>query len=281
MAKIYHNGLYINSDQFNLNPADRGLLLGDGLFETIFVAAQHICSLSEHWQRFSAGATQLELPLPLTLHELKNIIKKLLLFNNLEKAEARVRITLTRGSGAPGLNFPLLIKPTLMVQASAYTDVSKPCWTAHLASIKRNEYSPLSSIKSLNYLESVLARTEALKNHADEALLANTHNNIVCASCANLFMIRDSILITPPLTDGALPGIIRAKILKLAALNHVPVKIASINLQSLMNAEEIFITNSLIKIKPIVKINQILIGTGEIGRLTLQFQSFLKKSIKL
>ncbi len=222
---VYLNGQLHPRAEARIDPTDRGLLLGDGLFETM---------------RADRGRI--------------------------------FRLTLTRGPGPRGLLPPPDPRPTLLITASHLPSTPHPPATAHIASIRRNEHSPLSNIKSLNYLDNLIARQEALAHGADEALLLNTAGHLAEASSANLFVVTDGILHTPSLTDGALPGITRAVVLEVAAELGLPAAETSLTPLDLARADEAFLTNSLMGIRALVKVRGQPVGRGEAGPITRQVQ---------
>lgn len=252
---IYLNGQFLSPDQAKIATNDRGFLLSDGLFETIRVYQGKPFALKEHWARLTKAAEVLELPIELSYEKTEKIITELLDLNTLKGAEANLRLTITRGTGPRGLNYPDDTKPTVMIAAFPYVAHTIHPANVTISTIRRNEYSPLANIKSLSYLDNVLARREAVKQHFDEAILLNTQGNIVEASAANIFLVtKNDILVTPRLEDGALPGITRQMVLKLAAKNHIRTEERSIQPKELLTAKEIFLTNSIIEIQAIKQI---------------------------
>jgi branched-chain amino acid aminotransferase len=276
---LFFNDQIISQDKIMIDPTDRGLLLGDGLFETIRIFSGHPLFFSEHWARLIKSAALIGLEFIKTELDIKNNIYQLIELNNLVKKDASVRITLTRGPGPRGISLPEYTKPSLLISISPLVNTgnqnSEKCTAYVSTKIKRNEYSVLSTIKSLNYLDNILARMDANANNADEALLMNTANYLTGASCANIFLISSSILRTPPVSDGVLPGITRNHVLLAAEKLGLTIQIASIPVDDLFFADEIFITNSLMGIKAVIKINDKFIGDSQIGPKTLLLKNLL------
>jgi branched-chain amino acid aminotransferase len=269
---IFLNGQFCLPEAAAIHPADRGFLLGDGIFETLRVNHGQVRHLTEHWRRFTMSAAYLEIPVPFTQQDLTIIIRQLLEKNSLSD-EAVVRLTLTRGAGPRGLGLPMTANPTWMAAAFPFTPPPQTV-SAWVVGIRRNELSPLAQIKSLNYLENILARREAVKAGADEAILLNSKHHVAEAAAANIFLVTaQGQLTTPPLADGALPGVTRQTVINLAAGLHLDVAEKSITVDDLDNAAEVFLTNSLITIQPVISINNNPIHNRKIGPITLKLQA--------
>jgi len=270
---VYLNGQLLPLSQARIDPTDRGLLLGDGLFETMRAEAGRIFRLGAHLARLRSGAGVLRLPLSLSDDELSAALQMTLAANELTTSSAALRLTLTRGLGPRGLLPPTDPRPTLLMTTSQLPDSPLAPATAHIASIRRNEHSPLSNLKSLNYLDNLLARQEAAAHGADEALLLNTAGHLAEASSANLFVVMGGVLRTPPLADGVLPGITRAVVLELAAEMGQPAVEASLTPADLARAEEAFLTNSMIGVRALVRVGEQRVGRGEAGSITQQLET--------
>ena len=200
--------------------------------------------------------------------------------NQLSSRGASLRLTLTRGPGPRGLIPPPRPQPTILITAASLSQTHFPPAKAILAKdIRRNEHSPSSKIKSLNYLDNILARRQAEQAGADEALLLNTAGHLAEASTANLFIVNDGTLQTPPISDGALPGITRSVVLELAAKLSIPAEEISITADDLQRAEEAFLTNSIIEIRPLVEVEGQLLGNGGMGEITRIVQGAYREAV--
>lgn len=273
---IYFNGQFVPLCEAKIAPTDRGFLLSDGIFETLRIYQGKPFALKEHWVRFTKSAEKLELPHDLTYEKLENIIVKLLNLNALEDSNATLRLTLTRGSGPRGLNFPEDTKSTVMITVFPYAAHDMPPAKLHISTIKRNEYSPLANIKSLAYLDNVLARREAFKEKCDEAILLNTKGDVAEATASNIFIVnKDNVLITPCLEDGVLPGITRQLVLQLATTLSLSVEERTIKPEELLTAKEVFLTNSIIEIQTIKQIQGKMFDCNTIP-ITIQLQKAYK-----
>lgn len=244
---IYLNNQYIDLDQAAISIRDRGFLLGDGLFETLRCEQGVPLFLEQHLERMNAGLECLHYPLRLKTTDTNIIIRTLLKKNHLEQQTASVRITVTRGEGPRGVSIAQCDQPTLLITAEEF----HPANTALSLTVSiftRNDTSPLSRFKTLDYLPSICAKQAALSNNFDDALLLNTKGEVVCTSVANIFWVKDTVLFTPDIACGALPGVMRAHVLRVASELAIQTSETRAGVDVLMAADEAFITNSLINI---------------------------------
>ncbi|OQY26527.1 MAG: hypothetical protein B6I38_11185 [Anaerolineaceae bacterium 4572_5.1] len=277
---FYLNGKLLPDSEACISPSDRGLLLGDGLFETMRAYQGHIFRADAHLARLLAGAEFLGIDVPVGEGDLLRALSRTLEANGLAQSDASLRLTLTRGTGPRGLVPSPNARPTLLITASPLKAIVHPSATAIIASVRRNEHSPLANLKTLNFLDNVLARREAVGAGADEALMLNTAENLAEASAANLFAVFDGVLHTPPVGDGALPGVTRAVVMELSQGLDIPVVVeASLAPERLFTAQEAFLTNSLIEIQPLVIVNGRRIGEGEAGEMTRRLQDAYKETV--
>jgi len=230
---------------------DRGLLLGDGLFETLLWVDGEIRCLSAHMARMAAGCQALGLP-ALDRDLAGTLCRAAPGEAGIASGRAAVRLTLTAGSGGRGLDRPESPTPRLMARAFVAPPVTAPA-SLVLAKVRRNEGSPAARLKTLSYLDNVLARAEALAAGADEAVMLNNRGELACAAAANLFWIRDGRLFTPALSCGVLNGITRARVLARAAELGVESVVVAAGVAALEGAEAAFLTNSLIGVRPVAR----------------------------
>ena len=255
---IYLNGELLPAAEARIDPADRGLTLGDGLFETIRINDGAPLRLAAHLARLRHGAKMLAIPLRLTDEALGEAMLKTLKANSIN--DGVLRLTLTGGPAPRGLLPPPDIFPTMIITAFAGTGATFAPLTAVIAAVtRRNEHSPLSRCKCTNSLDNILARREAEKRGADEAILLNTAGRLAETTIANLFVVIGGRLVTPPVTEGALPGIMRAEILTIADAEE-----RFLEPEVLDQASEAFITNSL-GIRPLISVDGRPIGDGRPG----------------
>jgi branched-chain amino acid aminotransferase/4-amino-4-deoxychorismate lyase len=220
---------------------DRGLTLGDGLFETILSRDGTLVLLDEHLARMARGCSVLGLPAP-DLGHARRLCEEAA---DTVQGRAAVRLTLTAGSGGRGLDRLAAPVPRLVATASPAPRPETPTVLV-TAAVRRNEGSPASRLKTLSYLDNVLAREEARAAGADEALMLNNAGEVACAAAANVFWLRGERLFTPALECGALDGIMRAQVLKAGEVTEVRACRAELN-----EAEAIFLTSSLVGLRPV------------------------------
>lgn len=221
-----------------IDPADRGFTLGDGLFETVLAVDGAPLHLADHAERMIAGCAVLGLPAP-TAGQLTGALPEL--------GEGRwaLRFTWSAGVGGRGLDRPAVVAPRLTVTA-APAPLPGPARLVTARAVRRNAHSPASRLKTLAYLDNVLARREALDGGGDEAVMLNTDGQLACAAAANLFWIEGGRIFTPALSCGVLPGLARARLMA-----SVPVEEVAANRTALESAEAVFLTNSLIGVRPV------------------------------
>ncbi len=249
---LWLNGQLVPDDLARLDPRDRGFMLGDGLFETIRLEDGWIAYLDRHLARLRQGADFLGIPLHWSDAEIETGLNALIAAERL--TDASFRITLSRGPGERGIAPPTVPTPTLLITIGKLPPAGPPLRAVIATVTRRNEASPLSRLKTLNYLDNILARQEALGRDADEAILLNTRGLVAEASIANLFVLSAGVLKTPPIGDGALPGIMRR-----ALIEHCGAVEASLVPEDLMAATAVFLSNSL-GLKPIASIDGVKIG---------------------
>lgn len=256
---IWHNGALREGTSITIDAADRGLLLGDGLFETVAVFNRTPFRLADHWDRMGAAAARLGIPFD---RAALDRAASALVARSAEP-EGILRITVTRGAGPRGLAPTPDATPTLLGTlapwrpAMAFRSIALAT-----SSIRRNSASPLSRIKSLGYLDNVLALKEALERGAEDALLLNEAGGVACSSAANLFAVNGSTLLTPPIQDGVLPGITRAMVLEIGRERGLSVAEVSLAPRDLHGADALFLTNSVRLLDRIVRLD----GTDLPGR---------------
>jgi branched-chain amino acid aminotransferase/4-amino-4-deoxychorismate lyase len=237
---------------------DRGLLLGDGLFETVLFRAGRPVLWDAHLDRLVRGCAVLALPAPdpaVMLAQARTAVTAA----GLSAARVAVRLTWTAGSGGRGLDRPRIVTPRPFVSAAAS---ERPVDPAILltSTVRRNAVSPASRLKSLSYLDNVLARREVAVQGADEALMLNTDGHLACAAAANLFWIKDDRLHTPALDCGVLDGMMRGAVI--ATAERLAVKVFEVHAgpDALKDADAVFLTNSLIGVRRVGRLDGRALG---------------------
>ena len=264
MRWIYLNGELVAAEQAALPALDRGLLYGYGLFETMKSYGGRVFRLAEHYRRLEAGADLLAIPVPLTLAALGEAVYTTLTRNGL--ADAYLRLTLTAGPGDGGGNASVILFAREVTEYPP--ELRERGMAAVVSAVRRNETSPLARVKSLNCLDNLLAREEARRSGAGEALLLNTQGFIAEGAASNVFLVRNGTLVTPGVEAGALPGITRQAVLELAGEEGIEVVETSLALADLHGADEAFLTNSVMEVMPLVSVDGRPLGPGRPGSLT-------------
>ncbi|HLY55689.1 MAG TPA: aminotransferase class IV [Stellaceae bacterium] len=232
---VWVNGRLVDAGV--VDATDRGFTLGDGLFETVRVQEGKPVLFDRHLARLRDGARVLDIPVPATDAALAGAVAALLAAEGM--AEGHIRITLTRGPAPRGVLPPASPNPTLLI-AGGPIAAAAPVRLVIAESTRRNELSPLCRVKSLNYLDNILARQEAARRGADDAVLLNTAGRVVETTISNLFAVIDGRLVTPPVAEGALPGIMRGVLVERMAAVERPIAP-----EELRCATAVILTNSL------------------------------------
>ncbi|MGE4062384.1 MAG: aminotransferase class IV [Rhodospirillaceae bacterium] len=257
--KLSLNGELIDADEARIAPDDRGFTLGDGLFETIAVRKSAPKRIAAHLARLRDGAGVLGIPVPYTDAKIAELAASVIAANAV--TEGALRLTLTRGPGARGISPPASPRPTFLMTVGPLPP-SDPIALIVAEATRRNQASPLARVKALGYLDNILARREAEEAGADDAVLLNTEGRVAETSVANVFCLIAGGLVTPPVSEGALPGVMRAEVIRLARAEERPIEVADLEASS-----EIFVSNAL-GIRPAVRLNGRAVGDGAPGLIT-------------
>lgn len=275
---LWRDGALIAGTTAPLDHSDRGLTLGDGLFDTALAIGGRVAFEAAHIARLVASARGLGIPAdPERIAE----AMRALAGQGMRSGERlAIRTTLTRGTGPRGLAPPRDAAPTLFATASPSPESFAPLrlWPTAIA---RNETSPAAKLKTLGYLDAVLAAREATAHGFDEALFCNTRGRVACAGTANVFAVFGANLVTPPLADGVLAGIVRAEILELAAACGLTVDERPLTLPEMRGAEAVFLTNSLRLLTPVTAIGETglaSVGHPAVGRLVAALLASVARS---
>jgi branched-chain amino acid aminotransferase len=259
MMRVWQNGRIFMPEEAHVSIADRGLLLGDGLFETMAVHNAQVFDLDAHLKRLASGLGVLGFAGAVDLVKLRSGIARYIAAE--EASCAVLRVTVTRGAGPRGLTPPEVPRPTIFMTLLPMPPACETPLSLHIATVtRRNEHSALSRIKALPYLDNVLALSEASAQGADDALLLNTRGTIACATVANVFVVREGRLETPPVCDGALPGTMRALVLCLAKQAGLAPVENSLHVKDLAEADEVILTNSISRVMEAKACNGLPLG---------------------
>jgi branched-chain amino acid aminotransferase len=261
------DGQLVSDREANV-PATGGVLYGYGVFETMRAYAGRVFRLDAHEARLRDGARALAFAVPFDGDELRRAIQAVLDRNGLTGVDAAVRITL-EGDPPPLDGEARLSLARWIVTARPLVEYPESLYergaAAVVAAVRRNETSPLSRLKTLNYLDNLLARRAARAAGADEALMLNTQGNLAEGAASNIFILRGRQLVTPLIDDGALPGVARATVLDLAPTLGLEPLETTLTPDILRAADEAFLTNSLMEVLPLVLLDGAPLAGGKPG----------------
>jgi branched-chain amino acid aminotransferase len=266
---VFVNGQLTAADSPSISPRDRGFTLADGLFETMRARGGAVFRLDRHLSRLSDGLRVMQIPEPALL---RHWIAQALAHAG--PGDLSVRLTVSRGSAPGGLAPPNEVHPTTVITIGSMPHVSPDIyttgWRAIVASGRRNSRAMSLGLKTLAYTDSVLALIEAQRAGADEALLLDTDGHASEATASNLFAWVAGVLVTPPGSCAALPGVTRATVIELAAALNIPAVEQVIEVNDLADAGEVFLTSSLRGLAPVRTIDGRPVGSGAPGPITTQ-----------
>jgi len=279
---VYVDGELMPRAQATISVFDHGLLYGDGVFEGIRAYNGVVFKLKEHIDRLYESANYIRLEIPIGREQMIDAVLETLRKNNLK--EAYIRLLVTRGVGDLGLNPTICKKPSIVVITEPTSEPKDPRTTAIgkttiISSIRRDPVDATShEVKSLNYLNSILARWEAIEAGVDEAIMLDTRGFVSEATAENVFTVRKGQIATPSTNSAILHGVTRQRVIEIAKDLGYPVSEREITPFELINADEVFLTGTLAEIVPVVKVNGRLIGLGRVGPVTARIHG---KFVKL
>ena len=278
---IYLNGQLIPRSKAKLSPFDHGFLYGYGLFETMRAYQGHIFRLEHHLARLHRSAQSLGLANRLATFSFEAACKKTLEANKLK--DARLRLTVSAGEGDMTPDSSTCASPTVLITAQNVVPLPpekyESGFKATLSSLRRNSLSPLSRLKSTCYTENILARMAAKAAKYDEAILLNEQGYLAGGSSTNIFLVNNGKLITPSLESGILPGITREAVLEIARSSNIRTQERQVELTELIEAEEAFVTNSILELMPLTWFEGKPIGRSKPGKLTKEMMADYRKLV--
>lgn len=276
---IYYNGEYVPKSKATTSVYDHGFLYGDGVFEGIRAYNGRVFKLREHVDRLYDSATAIALKIPMTKEEMEEAILETLRRNNLR--DAYIRPIVSRGNGDLGLDPRKCPKPNIFIitqeWGAMYGDLYETGLTGVTVSVRRNAADALSpNIKSLNYLNNILAKIEANEKGGDEAIFFDSNGYLSEGSGDNIFIIKNGKVYTPP-TVNNLRGITRATAIELLEEMGINVHVENLGMFDLYTADEIFVTGTAAEAAPLVKVDGRAIGTGKPGPVTKKMVEAFKR----
>lgn len=284
MPKIYLAGKFVDKEQATVSVYDHGLLYGDGVFEGIRQYGGKVFKLTEHLDRLYKSARAIMLEIPMPMDELAKAVNETCAINNLK--DSYIRLVVTRGAGSLGLDIRKTSNPQIIIIADKIQLYPEEMYKTGLsivtASTQRQPPTALNPrIKSLNYLNNVLARIEGYLAGCEEVLMLNHKGEVSECSADNIFLVSDGKVSTPPLDAGILEGITRNTVIDLCAAAKIPCEQVSLTRHDVYTADEVFLTGTAAELAPVIKVDGRSIGSGKPGpvyqKLLTMFREFVAK----
>ena len=270
-SKIYVDGKFFDEGDAKVSVFDHGLLYGDGIFEGIRFYNGRVFRLEEHLQRLWDSARSICLEIPMSQTAMTEALLETVRQNDLR--DGYIRLVVTRGVGNLGLNPAQCKRPSVIIiaaQIALYPEsVYRSGLTVVTCATRRTNPGALNpAVKSLNYLNNVMARIEANLANADEALMLNDQGNVAECTADNVFVIKNGQIFTPPISAGALRGITRSVVFEIAAELGLKISEADITRHDVFIADECFLTGTAAELIPVIKADGRVIGTGKPGPIS-------------
>ena len=279
---VYLNDKFVPQEEAVVSVFDHGFLYGDGVYETLRAYRGRVLHLAEHLARLERSASRIQLHLPVGRERLADLVRESLSRNQLQ--EAYLRITVSRGPGEIGLDPALCKAPTLVIIAKPFQPYPESIYTEGVSVIvartRRNLPEALPpQVKSLNFLNNILAKMEAKTAGVHEALMLNHREELTEGTTSNVFVVQDGRVRTPAIGCGILDGITRGRVLHLALELGIPSEETRLTVADLMRAEECFLTNTTQEVLPVTRVDGRLIGDGRPGRITRRLQASFRAGL--
>ncbi len=268
---VYLDGNFVPADEAKISVFDHGFLYGDGLFETMRSYNGKIFLLAEHLDRLENSAEAVGLGLPFSRMQINKVFNKLIELNG---ENLYIRLTVSRGPGPVGIDPGLCPKPTVVITSKpiSYNEqlYNEGARAVFVKTLRNLAGATMPEVKSLNFLNNILAKREVIEAGADEGFMTNYREEVAEGTVSNLFIVKNGCLITPTLSSGLLGGITRQRILKIAAEAGIPVEEKVLYKNDFYEADEVFYTNSGSEVVPVTILDDRDVGTGKPGEITLK-----------
>ncbi|HUT47209.1 MAG TPA: branched-chain-amino-acid transaminase [Sedimentisphaerales bacterium] len=269
--KIWLNGELVNREDAKITVFDHGLLYGDGVFEGIRVYDSRVFELDAHIKRLYESAKAIRLTIEISPSELAGAVEETVKANNI--IDGYIRLVVTRGVGTLGLN-PFICKNSCIyiiadsIQLYPEELYEKGMSVISATTVRNHPLSITPQAKSLNYLNNILAKIEAIDNDVPEAIMYNHEGYVAEASGDNVLIVKDGVIYTPPAEAGALPGITQRVVIKLAKKENIQVVEKNLTRFDLYVCDEFFLTGTAAEVIGIVEVDRRIIGDGKPGPIT-------------
>jgi branched-chain amino acid aminotransferase len=278
--KIFISGKHYDKEDARISVYDHGLLYGDGVFEGMRSYGGKVFRMDEHLDRLWNSAKAIWLEIPMTKAAIAQAVNDTLRINNI--SDGYIRLLVTRGAGTLGLDPNRTANPQVIIIADSIAmypaEMYEQGLTIITSSVLRNHPAALSPrIKSLNYLNNILAKIEGLQAGCVEALMLNHKGEIAECTGDNIFLVRSGVLQTPPLDAGILEGVTRNAVIELARASGIEAREMALTKHDVYIADECFLTGSAAEVIPVVKVDSRVIGAGKPGPITLDLKERFHK----
>lgn len=280
---IYLNGKLVPEEKALVSVFDHGFLYGDGIYETMRSYRDIVFLIDEHIKRLFRSGNLIRLKIPRSEEEIKKSIYRTLKKNNLK--DAYIRLSISRGSGEIGLDPELCKEPTFVIITKRFNEYPEELYrkgvTVSIVNTRRNAPEALNpKIKSLNFLNNILAKIEAKEAGTYEAIMLNYRGYLTEGTITNIFFVKRGSIFTPSIEAGILDGITRDLIIRVAERNGKNVKEGLYTPEDLYSADEAFITNTTLEILPVIKIDKNVIGKGIPGSVTKDLHRSYREEVE-
>jgi len=281
--KIWMNTGLVDEAEARVSVFDHGLLYGDGVFEGIRVYHEKVFELAAHIKRLFDSAHVIRLPIVMSREELSNAVETTVKANGIR--DGYVRLVVTRGVGTLGLN-PFVCKNSNIIIIADTIQLypeelyEKGMKVVSATTIRTHPLAFPAQVKSLNYLNNIMAKIEAINAGVYEAIMLNSHGFISECTGDNIFIVSDGRLLTPALYMGVLEGITRDEVMALAARDGIEVRETTLTRHDVFNADECFLTGTAAEIIPVVKVDGRLIGDGKPGPVTRRLMEDFRELVR-
>ena len=279
MEKVFLNDKLVDTSKAKISVTDGGLLYGAGLFETMRACNGVVFGIEDHLERLFASAEKLSINNTYTKKQITDTVYKLLEANKL--SEARLRLTLTSGSVSAKQQ---QLKSTLLITATKFQPYPAEYYQKGvlvvLTDYRQNLNNPTDGHKSLNYLPRITALNEARMKMAAEALWFTVDNKLAEGCISNVFLVKDNVIYTPVIETPVLPGIARKAVIEIAKKNKIELIEKDLYIENLLAADEIFMTNVIMQVLPVTKVEKHTVGEGKVGAVTEKMMKLFNKFVK-
>ena len=283
MTKVYINGKYFDKADARISVFDHGLLYGDGVFEGVRIYGGRVFRLREHIERLYESAKHIALEIPLPRQQIMDAVRASVQIN--DKKDGYIRLIVTRGAGGLGLDPRKTTDPQIIIIVDDISMYPRELYENGLEVITSSFIRPHSNalnprIKSLNYLNNILAKIEAIRAGCLEAIMLNGNGEVAECTGDNIFLVKRGVLKTPPANAGILEGITRGVVMGLAVAADVPLQETTLNRHDVYTADECFLTGTGAEIIPVVKCDGRVIGSGKPGAMTKELRETYLKLVR-